>query len=74
MAISEGGTTENFPFLAYIYLYHRPYPYKGFAGRPLELKCLTILPIFLGFSRFPRHFKVSGVGRSIAKTIVTVAT
>ena len=30
---------------------------RGFAGRPLEIKWLPMLPIFLGFSRFFRHFE-----------------
>ena len=31
--------------------------YRGFAGRPLEVKWLPMLPIFVGFSRFFRHFE-----------------
>ena len=32
-------------------------PYRGFAGRPPELKWLLTSPIFSGFSRFFRHFE-----------------
>ena len=31
--------------------------YRGFAGRPPELKWLLTSPIFSGFSRFFRHFE-----------------
>ena len=31
--------------------------YRGFAGRPPELKWLLTSPIFSGFSRFSRHFE-----------------
>ena len=48
------------------------YSYRGFAGRPLELKWLPFYRFSWDFIAFSAILRVNSVGRSIAKTIVTI--
>ena len=45
---------------------------RGFAGRPLELKWLPFNRFSWDFLAFSAILRVNSIGRSIAKTIVTI--
>ena len=60
------------------WLAHMQKVHRVFAGRPLKLKWLPVLPIFLAFSRFPRRFEgqrypADVLYIAIPKTIVTIS-
>ena len=52
------------------WLAHMQKVHRAFAGRPLKLKWIPVLPIFLAFSRFPRHFE----GQRYAADVLYIAS